>query len=165
MTFSQAMNFTNKMHNVALEKLYPEWGFRDIKSEVGTNKDYYDKIDYIATLGDKTVSIQERFRQAQYNIYNDVTIRYENGAAKRAGEFSKIKADIFIYGIANYRQTDFIWAVCFDIQRLLALIESGQIDMIHKNNKGIDDNSFVAITVPTLYKHGLIISQHGNVKY
>jgi hypothetical protein len=148
------------MHDVALTKLYPEWGFDNIKSEVGTHKDYHDKIDYVAMLGDKHLTIQERFRNAKYSPYKDVTIRYENGAEKRAGEFSKIKADIFIYGISNYRQTDFLWAVCFDIQKLLLLIGSGKIDMIHKKNKESDDNSFVAITIPTLREHNLILFEY-----
>jgi len=126
--YSKDRSFTDYVHKaLAIPKIYEPigWKVKNIDSNKLENLDIKKGIDYILTNSkNNTISIQERFRDAYYKRYTDVTLRFRrefNSDPERIkSEFYKIKADYLVYGITNGKKfydkrhtlTDFIkWAI------------------------------------------------------
>lgn len=66
MNFKSEMEFTNKVHTgIAVPRFYTPNGMMDVRSEVGTDADLKDGIDYVVhDFGERPITVQERFRRA-----------------------------------------------------------------------------------------------------
>lgn len=153
------LGYTEKIHNqIAVPRFYNKRGFINVKSEVGTYADLQEGIDYTAVIGENHVTIQERFRRYQYRNFGDITFRYDSKVGNSIREYFKIKADFFLYGIANKTEDDFEWAVLVCVPELIEAIESGKIKYDIKENRGFGDSRFMTILIDDIeaYDEGLI---------
>lgn len=140
------LGYTEKIHNqIAIPRFYNPYGFVNVKSEVGSLADLRDGIDYTAVFEGTLYTIQERFRRHQYKGYGDITFRYDSKSNNVMREYFKIKADYFLYGIANIAEDDFEWAVLVNVPKLIRAIEDGNIGYEIKENRGARDSRFMAI--------------------
>lgn len=142
MPYKQDRKFTNAVHdNLAMKIIYPKlhWVIQPLNPKLCKNIDMHNAVDYMA-VDSKTQSIrtiQERFREYKYRNYTDFTIRYKRpenpDPGRRQSEFFKLDADYFVYGIINASKenvdeaTDFVKYAVVDLEKVLGLIESGQI--------------------------------------
>ena len=96
------------------------------------------KRDYVfIDEGGNLHTVQERFRESQYAIYSDFTIRYrrdQNSHAERVqSEYYKMEADYFTYGITNCSKdnitlcTQFQKVAIIDLNKVYEKIDSGEI--------------------------------------
>ena len=162
MKFSNRMDFTTEVHNkIAIPKIYTPLGITNIISEVGTKADLRDGIDYIGHFEGQAFTIQERFRQPQYKNYTDITFRYDSPDARgdTRREFFKIKAEAFLYGIANDTGDDFAWAYMFAVEPVLEAVVNGEIVYQYKSN-GPNDTGFIAIEVSAIDSLGATIIRY-----
>src|SRR5690625_2244620 len=78
--YSKDRSFTDYVHKaLAIPKIYEPigWKVKNIDSNKLENLDIKKGIDYILTNSkNNTISIQERFRDAYYKRYTDVTLRF-----------------------------------------------------------------------------------------
>lgn len=135
--------FTDFVHEqLAVPIIYSKLGWNpvSVETEFHNQRDMQDGVDYQAVdaLGFK-VTIQERFRDAWYNKYNDFTIRYTREhsslVSERKSEFFKIDAAYFIYGITNGKKfldqrhtlTDLNKYIVYDVNLLKNLFRDGKI--------------------------------------
>ena len=132
--FKRQMEFTTKIHNnIAMPKIYEPEGMTDVRSEVGTLADMVDGVDYVVhNYADDSslITVQERFRTFEHAKWGDVTIRYDKPDAygDTTREFFKIQADVFLYGVSNEEEDDFIWACLFEINPLIESYKNGNIE-------------------------------------
>lgn len=153
MNFKSEMAFTNKIHaGIAMPKFYIPNHMPNVISEVGTEADLKDGIDYVVQYDEESqVTVQERFRRSQYKIYRDVTFRYDKPSARGdiRREFFKIKAETFLYGIINEAEDDFEWAVWFRVEPVIEAIKDGRVLYQFKSN-GEGDTNFIAVNITAL---------------
>ena len=147
------MTFTNRIHkDVAMPRFYIPHGMTNVVSEVGTDADLKDGIDYtVHHDASNLTTVQERFRRAKYKAYRDVTIRYDKPSAVGdiRREFFKIKAETFLYGITNEAEDDFEWAIWYRVEPVIAAIrESRVLYEIRSNGRG--DTNFMVINITAL---------------
>lgn len=151
--------FTNYVHEyVALKHIYSRLGWTQAKidRDLLEQMDLSKGIDYVfVDEFNDTKYCQERFRESKYSNYNDFTIRYRRDYSRfverQESEYSKIEADIFVYGITNGEKsvlesnTKFIKFAVIDLDIIFELIESKriQIDITSKLSY-IDNNVFFA---------------------
>jgi Zn-finger nucleic acid-binding protein len=98
--------FTNHIHkDLAVPLIYEplNWGEVKLRKDYAKYIDMMDGIDYVFRNEGEIMSVQERFRDAQYKDFSDFTIRYrrdENKIKERhKSEYYKMKAHYFTYGI------------------------------------------------------------------
>src|SRR5699024_11269269 len=116
MRYYNDRNFTNKVHEtVAKEEIYKHLGWEEKKIDKD-KLEYVDinhGIDYIFESNDEyNITVQERFREKKYQIYDDCTLRYRRDhnkdESRHESEFYKIKADYLVYGILNQSKEEMI---------------------------------------------------------
>lgn len=135
-------SFTNYVHkNLAVKVIYSQlnWVEKEVDPGYLESVDLNDGVDYFFTdkNADRTVSVQERFRESKYQTYNDFTIRFEREynphEERKLSEYYKLKADYFVYGTINSSKenvgsaTDFIKFAVIDIKKLQQLIDANEI--------------------------------------
>lgn len=143
--------FTDYIHNnLAVKKIYSllNWVPQQLNQKVTNNVDLTNAVDYflIDKVNNKIVTVQERFRESQYQNYNDFTIRFEReynpNESRRLSEYYKLSADYFVYGIINNskfnvdKATDFIKFAVIDIAVLKRLMEEEKI-IINRNLRSL----------------------------
>lgn len=168
-TYSEDRIFTNKMHKLAIEKIYTPLGLIEIKptteaeKELANLKDCYQGIDYrfVKTKNNETREFifQERFRR---NGGNDFTLRYKReeneDETQYFSEFYKLKSAIkksnqnyfLLYGIINEEESDFVKYVIINLNKLYAAIDAGQIiidDNLSGYSKMSEDKSILYAAV------------------
>lgn len=184
MPYLSDRQFTDLIHsNVALGEIYSQlnWTEKQLDRETAENIDVNDGIDYVFTdpVGN-TINVQERFREAKYRTYNDVTLRYRRDnnthANRHESEFYKIKADYLTYGTINTdknsaqqnpQNVSFIKYAIINLRVLFNQIEAGNILLQYGGNFSQIQNqkliipikynrdgssSFVAFDVPQLHE-------------
>ncbi|WP_411768758.1 hypothetical protein [Winogradskyella sp. A3E31] len=193
-TYKSDRAFSNYVHqNIAIDKIYKslDWTEVSFESNYGIHIDIADGVDYVFLKDKKLITVQERFREAKYENYNDFTIRYRRDKNKHKdrheSEFYKLKAQYFIYGIVNGTKTqqthctDFLKYAVIDLEKFYEKINSGFI-YVEDNNKNysqiIDDSklecpikhnrdgssSFIPIDITqliTLWGNTMVIAQKG----
>lgn len=141
--------FTNYVHkNLAIPMIYKplKWAEVRLRKDYAKYIDMMDGIDYVFRNGDNIMSVQERFREAQYKDFSDFTIRYrrdENKVKERhESEYYKMKAHYFTYGIINSSKaevkssSDFIKYAIIDLKKVYEKLDSGAIYILdNKKNK------------------------------
>ncbi len=159
--YADDRKFTDFVHaQVAMPKIYEHLGWQPLSVEA-KKMDFEDKnngIDYFfKTTTGLVVGVQERFREAQYNAYNDFTLRYRRDfnrdVRQHPSEFFKIKADFMVYGIINsskqaiYEQKDidFLKFAVINLQVFFEMFVRGRIRAkLGKNKSYILDNQMIA---------------------
>lgn len=139
--------FTDYVHkNLAVPIIYNslKWTEVQLRKDYAKYIDMMDGIDYVFRDGEYIMSVQERFREAQYKSYSDFTIRYrrdENKVKERhESEYYKMKAHYFTYGIINSSKddinsaSDFIKYAIIDLKKVYEKLDSKAI-FISDNNK------------------------------
>ena len=132
--------FTDHVHqHLALPKIYAPMGWQpcQLNAQQAREMDMFRGIDYVFTADGAKKTVQERFRESQYQRYSDFTIRYRRDGNKHvdrhASEYYKMKADFFTYGILNGPKnnlaqcTDFLKFAVVDLKKIYDCIESGAI--------------------------------------
>jgi hypothetical protein len=141
-SYQSDQSFSDDIHwRLAMSQIYEPLGWSAVrmKPEQARLLDVSEGIDYVFldTVGQIT-TVQERFREAKYQQYNDFTIRYRRDESQiqnqQESEFYKIKADYFIYGIANGNKTvspstQFIKFAVIDLKFIQSKIDLGQIQI------------------------------------
>lgn len=105
--------FTDYVHtHIAGSQIYEPMGWKQVNfnKSYGIHIDKSDGIDYVFLIANQLITVQERFREARYKTYTDFTIRYRRDHHKEdahhQSEFYKLKAQYFVYGIANGDKKD-----------------------------------------------------------
>ena len=141
--------FTNHIHkDLAVPLIYEplNWGEVKLRKDYAKYIDMMDGIDYVFRNEGEIMSVQERFRDAQYKDFSDFTIRYrrdENKIKERhKSEYYKMKAHYFTYGIIDTSKTDyqnaknFIKYAVIDLKKVYEKLDSNQIFISdNKQNK------------------------------
>lgn len=159
MRYYNDRNFTNKVHEtVAKEEIYKHLGWEEKK--VDKDKlEYVDinhGIDYIFESNDEyNITVQERFKEKKYQIYDDCTLRYRRDhnkdESRHESEFYKIKADYLVYGILNQSKEEmindknkgmssFIKYVIVDLGVLKRKIKEGRIKIVKGGHRSYITN-------------------------
>lgn len=143
--------FTDYVHNnLAIDKIYGQlnWTPQLLNKNVTNNVDLTNAVDYflIDNNNNKIITVQERFRESQYQTYTDFTIRFEReynpNENRRLSEYYKLSADYFVYGIINKskfdveKATDFIKFAVIDIVALKELMDTGKI-VVNRSLSGL----------------------------
>jgi len=90
------------------------------------------------------VYVQERFRRPKYRHHQDITITKFNNKSGEVSEFSKIAAQMFIYGYYEPALDEIQEAICVNTTVLLRQIVDGELGNGERQNpKGRD---FITIT-------------------
>jgi hypothetical protein len=154
--------FSDYIHkHLAIPKIYEplNWNEVQLRPDYAEYIDMMDGIDYVFRNGDKIMSVQERFREAQYKDFSDFTIRYrrdENKMEERhESEYYKIKAHYFTYGIIDSLKSDlknsndFIKYAIIDLKKVYEKLDSGSIFISDngKNNCEIVDGNKIECPV------------------
>ena len=139
--------FSDYVHKyMAVPLLYKslQWKEVQLRKDYAKYIDMMDGIDYVFRNGDHIMSVQERFREAQYKDFSDFTIRYrrdENKIEERhESEYYKMKAHYFTYGIIDkskldYKNAkDFIKYAIVDLKKVYKKLDSKAI-FISDNGK------------------------------
>ncbi len=139
--------FTNYVHNkLALPFIYKElnWTEVKLKEEYAKFIDMTIAIDYIFRKGDAIMTVQERFREKQYQTFSDFTIRYRRDENKikdrHESEYYKMEAHYFTYGIIDSSKLDyenskgFIKYAIIDLKKVYEKLDSNAI-FISDNGK------------------------------
>jgi hypothetical protein len=145
--YSKDRAFTDYVHqNLALPLIYEplNWNEVQLRKDYAKYIDMMDGIDYVFRNGDKIMSVQERFREKQYQSFNDFTIRYRRDSNKveerHESEYYKMKAHYFTYGIINSskekidRSTTFLKYAIIDLRKVYDKLDSRDI-FISDNNQ------------------------------
>lgn len=166
--------FSTKAHNLAVAKLYPQlFGVSPERlafdedtllasSQRGQILDGEMGVDYVARLtveplgAPLQVSIQERFRRANYARFRDVTITEWNRRSNLPSELYKIASGIFLYGYLNEKQDDFLEAIAFNVTDLLVALASGKLPTDKQYNPR-SDQDFICLTFDTLLDSNLVM--------
>lgn len=157
-SYNEDRFFTDKVHKLAEEKIYPLLNINLTKTDNEELKEVNDNkraIDYQGTIRGKTVKIQERFRRYTNNSF---TLRYlrehSEFEVERFSEFFKLKQELnfhnddlfyMVYGVPNYNFTDFICVAVIDLKAFYKRIKNKQVivDMNQKFDSKIENNILV----------------------
>jgi hypothetical protein len=186
--------FTDYVHSVlAIPLIYQaiQWQQMEIPKDILEELDINHGIDYIfKDIHERTLKIQERFREVKYQRYNDFTLRYQRphnaDSSRHQSEFFKIEADYMVYGITNGYKTDlstvtsFVKYAIIDLKELMIKIDGGEITFSKELNYSeiidgkfvcpINQNrdyssNFVAFDIPLLLNYfkedTIVIKHHG----
>lgn len=154
--------FTNAVHRLlAIPKIYNELGWQEANYSKIESADVNHGIDYMLVGKDlngtmEVHTVQERFRDEKYEIYNDFTLRYSRNynshVERRLSEYFKIESEYMTYGVINESKnhvesaTDFIKYAVIDMKQFSEQVDLGNIyvDINHKKYSEItDDNKIV----------------------
>lgn len=129
-------------NNLVKTTIFPTMGWTEylVDKDVLNKMDLDDGIDALIQENNQNIfSIQYRFRDAFYQQYDDVTLRYKRefnrNSNRHNSEFFKIKANYLLYGVTNGKKfrdslrtnTEFLkWAV-IDVEKLMEKIRMEQI--------------------------------------
>jgi hypothetical protein len=141
-TYQSDQSFSDDIHwRLAMTQIYEPLGWSAVrmKPEQARLLDVSEGIDYVF-LNDRgqITTVQERFREVKYQEYTDFTIRYRRDQSTKndqhESEFYKIKADYFVYGIADGYKTvalsnGFVRFAVIDLKFIQTKIDSGQIQI------------------------------------
>jgi hypothetical protein len=172
--FSQInAEFSTVAHELAVKKVYPAlFGISadrlafddDTLFEKGTRGQILDGamgIDYVARVAVMSLgaplqlTVQERFRRAQYANFRDVTITEWNLSSGLPSELYKITSGIFLYGYVNNEGDDFIEAIAFNVTDFLLALTKGRLKSSPQYNPRSDQN-FLCYTFDQLEAANLV---------
>lgn len=148
--------FTDYVHkNLAVPLIYNQlnWQQVQLRQDYAKYIDMMNGIDYVFRNGDEIMTVQERFREKQYQSFNDFTIRYRRDSNKltsrHESEYYKMKAHYFTYGIIDSSKAklkkakNFIKYAIVDLKKVYEKLDANQI-VISDNGKDrckiTDDN-------------------------
>ncbi len=132
--YSKDRAFTNYVHtNLAIPLIYNplDWSEVQLRKDYSKYIDMMDGIDYVFRKGNTIMSVQERFREKQYQNFTDFTIRYRRDSNKieerHESEYYKMKAHYFTYGIIDssknetHKASAFIKYAIIDLKKVALL--------------------------------------------
>ena len=145
--YSKDRAFTDYVHrNLALPLIYNplKWTKVQLRKDYAKYIDMMDGIDYVFRKDHDIMSVQERFREKQYQNFTDFTIRYRRDSNtivdRHESEYYKMKAHYFTYGIIDsskihYNEaTSFIKYAIIDLKKVYQKLDSHEI-FISDNGK------------------------------
>ena len=138
--YSKDRAFTNYVHtNLAIPLIYNplEWSEVQLRKDYSKYIDMMDGIDYVFRKGNTIMSVQERFREKQYQNFTDFTIRYRRDSNKieerHESEYYKMKAHYFTYGIIDssknetHKASAFIKYAIIDLKKVYQKLDEKKI--------------------------------------
>lgn len=154
--YSKDRAFTNYVHkNLAIPLIYKplNWTKVVLRKDYAQYIDMMEGIDYVFRNGEFIMSVQERFREKQYENFSDFTIRYRRDSNKvkdrHESEYYKMKAHYFTYGIIDCSKTQvkdsskFLKYAIIDLKKVYEKLDSKMI-IVSDNGKNkckiIDNN-------------------------
>lgn len=150
--------FTDYVHqNLATRLIYKPLNWKEVQLRKDYAKyiDMMDGIDYVFRKDDYIMTVQERFREKQYQSFNDFTIRYRRDSNKvldrHESEYYKLKAHYFTYGIINSSKdainedTTFVKYAVIDLKKVYEKIDAQKIRIVDnkENTSKIINDSFI----------------------
>jgi hypothetical protein len=172
------MSFTDAAHRAALEQAYPvmfeglSYRIEDVAAKEGNRNtrteafDFYLGIDSIVHFNKPGIepmilTVQERFREPQYQPYQDITITAGNNKTHQNGESKKLAAQLFLYGY--YDQTDhrILDVIAVDVMMLVMALQRSEIKAT-RNNGNQKEQPFIAIEFADLYRCKAVAWHLGN---
>lgn len=160
-------DLSKRAHELAIKKVYPQvFGVSPERlsfdedtlldsSPRGQVLDGEMGVDYVARLTVHPLSaplqltVQERFRRAQYAHFRDVTITEWNHNSGLPSELYKITSGIFLYGYLNETQDDFKESIALNVTALLLAIANGRLRAVTQFNPRTDQD-FLCFDFDTL---------------
>ncbi|MCT4629609.1 hypothetical protein [Winogradskyella sp.] len=144
--YSKDRAFTDYVHqNLAIPLIYQSlnWTQVQLRKDYAKYIDMMNGIDYVFRKGDNIMTVQERFREKQYEDFNDFTIRYRRDSNKiksrHESEYYKMKAHYFTYGVIDSSKSqikkanDFIKYAVIDLKKVYHKLDSEQIIIVDNN--------------------------------
>lgn len=156
--YSTDRAFSDYVHrNLAIPLIYDSLNWKEVQLREDYAKyiDMMDGIDYVFRKNNDIMTVQERFREKQYQTFNDFTIRYRRDSNKvkdrHESEYYKLKAHYFTYGIidsskdAINKDSTFIKYAIIDLKKVYQKIDTKKIVIIdnHENKSKIVDDEYI----------------------
>lgn len=168
--------FTNEAHKVATQQFYPQcfgvptdritWDGATLLDS-GTRGQVLDgemAIDHIARVkldglnAPLQVTIQERFRQPEFERFDDVTITEWNHRTGKPSELHKIAANLFVYGYYDQTQRVIMKAVALSVPHVLLFLLTQSAEAICASRCGTKkDQTFLRLTTAQIRDNGLAV--------
>jgi|DEB0MinimDraft_3_1074331.scaffolds.fasta_scaffold00033_22 hypothetical protein len=173
----QRSNFTNEAHQAAKQTIYPRlFPNKHVTFEntlVGTNtrNDILDGqlgIDCIARVhipnehAPIPFTIQERFRDPQYQSRQDVTIRKMNPSGELS-EMYKIASMYFVYGYYNRHHKKMLQAIAINTAIMMRFLALGRLPYRQQTN-GVNQTTFITINFADLRSYGAIEATYDHAR-
>lgn len=158
--------FSDMAHEAAIRKIYPLFfknGFTCESTSLYKSKEYafldgkkkIDRIFHFDTHKGKGISItvQERFRRAEYYKNRDITLTEYNYESGVISEVFAIEAMYFVYAYYNHKTDSFGESIIINIAKLLRDVVNDKIKFTRKMNK--KKQSFLCFDFDDLIKSGI----------
>lgn len=117
-----------------------------------------DRIAHVAVPGLRNPlshTIQERFRQPEFEKYRDLTVTEWNTITDQPSELYKITAGLFVYGYYNPLVDNFIDAIVINTSALLLRLSAGTI-AYETCLSPRSQQTFIALPFNTLEQAGVV---------
>lgn len=156
--YSDDRAFTDYVHeNLAIPLIYNSLNWKEVRLRQDYAKyiDMMNGIDYVFRKDDHILTVQERFREKQYQSFNDFTIRYRRDSnrvvERHESEYYKMKAHYFTYGILDSsketvnKDSTFIKYAIIDLKKVYQKIDTKKIVIVdnHENKSKIVDDEYI----------------------
>lgn len=160
--YSTDRAFSDYVHrNLAIPLIYDSLNWKEVQLRKDYAKyiDMMDGIDYVFRKNNDIMTVQERFREKQYQTFNDFTIRYRRDSNKvkdrHESEYYKLKAHYFTYGIidsskdAINKDSTFIKYAIIDLKKVYDKIDTNEIRVVNnqENTSKIIDDHYIECPV------------------
>lgn len=123
-----------EIENVAYDKKNPDQRCHAFDCLLGVDSVVHLSIQKPYPERKMILTVQERFRDKQYQNYEDITITDGNNATGNLSESSKLAAHLFLYGYVDKEQGCFTDAIAVNVEAMVSAIHKQQI--IPKRNNG-----------------------------
>ena len=146
--YSTDRAFSDYVHrNLAIPLIYDTLNWKEVQLRRDYAKyiDMMDGIDYVFRKNNDIMTVQERFREKQYQTFNDFTIRYRRDSNKvkdrHESEYYKLKAHYFTYGIIDSfkdtinKDSNFIKYAIIDLKKVYDKIDTNEIRIVNNVSK------------------------------
>lgn len=162
-------DLTDKAHAAARTQVYPHlFASDDVELEIENvtvdESDVHEILDQRLAIDviiratppgfeqPVPVYVQERFRRPKYRHHQDITITKFNNKSGEVSEFSKIAAQMFIYGYYEPALDEIQEAICVNTTVLLRQIVDGELGNGERQNPKEQD--FITIDFDELREAG-----------
>lgn len=160
------MSFTDAAHRAALDQVYPlvfeglSYRIEDVAAKEGNRNartealDFYLGIDSVVHFNNPGIepmilTVQERFRQPEFQPYQDITITAGNNKTHQDGESKKLAAQLFLYGYYSQAENRVLDAIAVDVTTLVMALQRGEIKATRQNGNH-KEQPFIAIEFSAL---------------
>lgn len=165
--------FSERAHQAAVRQVYPAIfeGAPDdsilvkspshLESEEDKTLDLRFKIDRIFESefedfrGNVPLTVQERFRNPEYQKYRDLTITEYNVQSDAESELHGLRAHLFVYGYYDEDADEILEAIVINIPALFLSLSNREIS--YRRNTNPKNQDFISFKFEDLHEIGAVV--------